>query len=280
MPSACPSQSEDPLGRNGRVTTTSLVPSRWYTLSCSDSVAILVMGEAYAHPHALAQLPRSVHLIVGVPCHCDSRAGAGTGCAPSTWDAPGPIRPTPRRPCCPLPGSDRQSHRGRAVLAGEFVQEVGYGTDDPSRPIRKALHLGGTGDTAQDQDRLEAGFDACHDVGVHAVAYHHGRLGVRPQRVERLAHHQRIRLADEVGGDARRLLYEGRDRSGGGQDPLERRPRRVGVGGDEPGTTFDEANRPRDGLETVGPCLPEDDVVRAPISEDCLLYTSPSPRDG
>ena len=47
------------------------------------------------------------------------------------------------------------------------------------------------------------GLHAGDDVGVHAVADHRGGLGVAADGVQRAAHHQRVRLADEVRLDAR-----------------------------------------------------------------------------
>ena len=73
------------------------------------------------------------------------------------------------------------------------------------------------------------------------------RSGLDP--VERAAHHQRVRLADEVRLDPGRLGDQRRDRAGGRQRALRRRAGRVGVGGDEARAVLDQPDRPGDGLE-------------------------------
>ncbi len=108
---------------------------------------------------------------------------------------------------------------------------------------------------------------ARHDVGVHPVADHRRRLRVRTQGVHRRAEHHRVGLADDVGLGARRLRDERGHRAAGGQGSLCRGTRRVGVGRDEAGAGVDQADGPRDGLERVGPGLPEDDVVGSGVGQ-------------
>ena len=105
------------------------------------------------------------------------------------------------------------------------------------------------------------------DVGVHPVADHRRRLRVGLDRVQRRAHHQRVRLADVVGLDAGRAADQRRDRAGRRQRAVGRRAGRVGVRGDEARAGGDEADRLRDALEAVGPRLAEHDVVRVALGQ-------------
>ena len=72
-----------------------------------------------------------------------------------------------------------------------------------------------------------------------------------PIRVQRGAHHHRVRLADEVRLDAGRLGDQRGDRARGGQRALGGRAGRVRVGGDEPGAVVDQPDRLGDRLEAV-----------------------------
>jgi hypothetical protein len=90
------------------------------------------------------------------------------------------------------------------------------------------------GGAGQDKDTAKAGLETADDVGVHPVADHHGRLGVRLDPVQRAAHHQRVGLADEVRRDARRRVMSAATEPVAGSGPSLRRAGRVGVGRDEP----------------------------------------------
>ena len=112
-----------------------------------------------------------------------------------------------------------------------------------ARPVREPFGVLARRHAGQHQDRLHAGLEAGDDVGVHAVADHRGRLGVRVERVERGAHHERVRLADEVGLDARRAADQRGHRAGRRQRPSGDGPVGVGVGGDEPRARGDQPDR-------------------------------------
>ena len=58
------------------------------------------------------------------------------------------------------------------------------------------------------------------------------------------------------------------DGTGGGQRALLAGASRVGVSADKPGTVDDESDGPGNGLERVGTCFSEDDVVRVDVGED------------
>ena len=78
------------------------------------------------------------------------------------------------------------------------LDQVRDRVDDPGRPVGEGLDLVRPGRAGRDQHRAQARLQAADDVGVHPVPDHHGRLGVGVEAVERAAHHQRVRLADEV----------------------------------------------------------------------------------
>src|SRR3954470_3156005 len=84
----------------------------------------------------------------------------------------------------------------RAAVSPDFVDELRDRVDDPRRPKREQFGLLATGNAGQHEDRLQARFEPGDDVRVHTVADHCGLLGVRVERVQRGAHHQRVRLAD------------------------------------------------------------------------------------
>ncbi len=90
---------------------------------------------------------------------------------------------------------------------------------------------------------------------------------MRVDRVQRRAHHQRIRLADEVGLDARRATDQRCDRARRGHRPLRRRPGRVRVRSDEARAVGDETDRLRDALEAVRTRLADDDVIGIALGE-------------
>ena len=91
------------------------------------------------------------------------------------------------------------------------------------------------------------------------------RLRVRLDRVQRRAHHQRVRLADVVRLDAGRAADQRRDRARRRQRPVGARAGRVGVGRDEARALADQPDRPRDPLERVRAGLAEHDVVRRAV---------------
>jgi hypothetical protein len=134
--------------------------------------------------------------------------------------------------------------------------------------IRVAGHLLAGGDAAEDEDRLDAAFDAGHDVGVHPVADHHGVLRVDAQVIERRAHHQRVGFADEEGADAGGFFDERRHRAAGRHQPAVRRPGRVGVGGDEPRAAGHQPDAVRDALQVIAVRLAQHHVVGGVVGDD------------
>ena len=153
-------------------------------------------------------------------------------------------------------------------LDGLGRDQVGDRVEDLVGAERVALDLGRVADAGEDEDRVQARFDAGDDIGVHAVADHAGVLGVGADAVHRRAEHHRVGLADDIGLFAGRLGDQRGERPCRRDDPVRRRAGRVGVGDDEPGPRVDEADRLRDGLERVLPGLADDDVVRLRLGHD------------
>ena len=90
----------------------------------------------------------------------------------------------------------------RRRRCADAVDEVGDRPHDAIRSEREATGRCSRWRCPEDKDRLQAGFDPGHDIGVHPVADHRGCRGVRVDRAKRRAHHQRVRFADVIGLDA------------------------------------------------------------------------------
>src|SRR5438477_1764232 len=155
--------------------------------------------------------------------------------------------------------------RGRTGL--NLLDEVGHRGDDPGRAVREPVGVGAGTDPGEHQDRLQARLQATQHVGVHPVADHRGRLGVRADGVQRRAHHHRVGLADEVRLDPGRLRDHRGHGARGRQDALVGRAGRVRVGADELRPAVDQPDRGGDGLEAVGAGLPQHHVLGVQVGQ-------------
>ena len=93
--------------------------------------------------------------------------------------------------------------------------QVCDGIDNPSRSIRKSIDHLARRHAGQDEHGFESGFSADAHIGIHAIADHDRILGMFVEMAQCGAHHQRIRLADEVGLHTRGRFDEGRNRTAG-----------------------------------------------------------------
>ena len=151
---------------------------------------------------------------------------------------------------------------------GDEVDEVGDRVDHAGRAVGEVLDLLLARRSGEDEHRAQSGLEATDDVGVHAVADHERRLGVRVEPVEGAAHHQRVGLADVVGLAARRGRDERRDRAGCRQRAGRAGAAGVGVRRDEASALLYQADCASDGLEGVGARLAEHDVVGVAVGHD------------
>src|SRR5438270_4255043 len=155
--------------------------------------------------------------------------------------------------------------RGRTGL--NLLDEVGHRGDDPGRAVREPVGISAGTDPGEHQDRLQARLQAAQHIGVHPVADHRGRLGVRADGVQRRAHHHRVGLADELRLDPGRLRDHRGHGARGRQDALVGRAGRVRVGADELRPAVDQPDRGGDGLEAVGAGLPQHHVLGVEVGQ-------------
>src|SRR5205085_12705351 len=105
------------------------------------------------------------------------------------------------------------------------------------------------------------------NVGVHAVPDGDREFRVRLESIERRAHHEGVRLADEVRRDVSGVADERRDRAGGREWALGARASWVGIRRYEASAGEDQPDRAGDPLEAIGTCLTEHHVFRIAIVE-------------
>ena len=115
------------------------------------------------------------------------------------------------------------------------VRDVPHPLQDQPGAIGEVVNHGPVCDPGENQHRVQAAFNARHDVRVHPVPNDDGVLGVPPQEVDARPHHQRIGLADVVGLLPRGQLNGGHQGPTGGHDALLGGAGQVAVGANEPG---------------------------------------------
>ena len=123
------------------------------------------------------------------------------------------------------------------------------------------------GHAGEHEDSAQATFDARDNIGIHAVADHHGFFGVGAEGVQGGAHHEGIWFAHEIGGNAGDGTDHGGHRASAGDDAAHAGSAHVGICGDEASASIDEAYGLGDALEAMGCCFAEHDVIGCLIGQ-------------
>lgn len=116
-------------------------------------------------------------------------------------------------------------------------------------------------DPRKDQNRVKSGFHSRDDVRIHPVADHDSLIRMAAEQFESGAHHQRVRLADEISRFSGGEFDGGAEGAAGGSDAVLNRSREVGIGADQLGA----GPHQRDRLEDVFI------VVVAPLSDHNIV---------
>ncbi len=81
------------------------------------------------------------------------------------------------------------------------------------------FHLLAPGGSSEHQDGPQTALSPGDDIGFHAIADHHGVLGMGLEGAQGGAHHQRVRFPNDIGLDARGCTDQRGYRAGRGNDP-------------------------------------------------------------
>lgn len=118
----------------------------------------------------------------------------------------------------------------------EDIAKIGEALDHVVRSEWKPLHVSPRAHPSKNKGRLQTRFQSGDNVRIHPVA-DHDRIG-RPnsQAFQRASHHERVRLANEIGVTAGGLFYQCCNGTAGRMEATLGRPSGIRICGEEPGT--------------------------------------------
>src|SRR5687768_17174846 len=146
--------------------------------------------------------------------------------------------------------------------------DIGYRVHDLCGAVGEALCLLARGHARKDQYSLKAALYAHHDIGVHAVAYHHRVFRVRVDHAERRTQHQGVGFSNVVRRPPGGALDQRGNCTSSGYYATVAWAYRVRVRAYEARSRADKADRLGDALEAISSRFPDYHVLRVVLGKN------------